>query len=42
MGGGSAGLVDRQAIDKMWALLEEQNKANAVRERFLAIQRITR
>jgi uncharacterized Ntn-hydrolase superfamily protein len=42
MGGGSAGLVDRQAIDKMWTLLEEQNKANAVRERFLTIQRITR
>jgi uncharacterized Ntn-hydrolase superfamily protein len=39
---GSPGLVDRQAIDRMWAMLEEQGKANAVRERLLAVQRITR
>jgi uncharacterized Ntn-hydrolase superfamily protein len=42
LGGGAPGLVDRPAIDKMWAMLEEQGKANAVRERFLTIQRITR
>jgi uncharacterized Ntn-hydrolase superfamily protein len=42
MDGAQAGLVDRQAIDRMWALLEQQGKANAVRERFLGIQRITR
>jgi uncharacterized Ntn-hydrolase superfamily protein len=39
---GSPGLVDRPAIEKMWALLEEQGKANVVRERLLTIQRITR
>ena len=42
MDGAQAGLVDPQAIDRMWALLEQQGKANAVRERFLTIQRITR
>src|SRR5688572_23160770 len=39
---GSPGLVDKQAIDRMWALLDEQGKANSVRERLLAVQRITR
>jgi uncharacterized Ntn-hydrolase superfamily protein len=39
---GVAGLVDRPAIERMLALLEEQGKANAVRERLLQVQRITR
>jgi uncharacterized Ntn-hydrolase superfamily protein len=39
---GEPGLVDARAIERMWSLLEQQGKANAVRERFLAIQRITR
>jgi uncharacterized Ntn-hydrolase superfamily protein len=42
MDGAHAGLVDAQALDRMWALLEQQGKANAVRQRFLAVQRITR
>jgi uncharacterized Ntn-hydrolase superfamily protein len=39
---GSSGLIDRSAIERMWSLLEEQGKGNAVRERLLSIQRITR
>ena len=39
---GVPGLVDARAIERMWSLLEEQGKANAVRERLLTIQRITR
>jgi uncharacterized Ntn-hydrolase superfamily protein len=39
---GEPGLVDAQMIDRMWSLLEQQGKANAVRGRFLEIQRITR
>ena len=42
MDGAQPGLVDRQAIDRMWALLEQQGKANAVREKFLGVQKITR
>lgn len=39
---GEPGLVDALAVNRMWSLLDEQGKANAVRERLLAIQRITR
>jgi uncharacterized Ntn-hydrolase superfamily protein len=42
MDGAHPGLVDAQALDRMWALLEQQGKANAVRERLLAVQRINR
>jgi uncharacterized Ntn-hydrolase superfamily protein len=42
MDGAHPGLVDGLAIQRMWSLLEEQGKANAVRERFLGVQRITR
>jgi uncharacterized Ntn-hydrolase superfamily protein len=40
--GGVSGLVDRAAVERMWSLLEEQGKGNAVRERLLTVQRITR
>ena len=42
LGGADDGLVDARAVARMWALLEQQGKANGVRERFLAVQRITR
>jgi uncharacterized Ntn-hydrolase superfamily protein len=42
MDGAHPGLVDAHAIDRMWALLEQQGKANAVRERLLGVQRINR
>jgi uncharacterized Ntn-hydrolase superfamily protein len=42
MDGAHPGLVDGLAIQRMWSLLEEQGKANAVRERLLAVQRINR
>lgn len=40
--GGVPGLMDRAAIERMWSLLDEQGKANAVRERLLQVQVIRR
>jgi uncharacterized Ntn-hydrolase superfamily protein len=39
---GAPGLVDAPAVERMWSLLEAQGKANAVRERLLAVQVIRR
>lgn len=39
---GAPGLVDAPAVERMWSLLEEQGKADAVRERLLSLQLIRR